>query len=795
MQANEQFSKIEAIHGLSNARVQELRRQFGYNEVPQKRTSPVILLIKKFWGISSWMLEATVIISFLLHKNFDAYVVIVLLIFNALIGFFNEYKASRTVEALQQKLQVMVRVMRNGEWLHLPSKELVPEDIVRIRTGDFLTADMKLMDGEIKIDKSALTGETTLFDEKPSALLYAGSVVKAGEGTAVITATGTKTFFGKTASLVMTARHKMHMEEMVARVVKILFISVVSVLAITTAIGILSGQSLISILPLILILLVTAVPIGLPAMFTISMARGSKELSENGLLVSRLSATEDAATLTTLCIDKTGTITRNELSLQQIAAAESFSEENVIQYGIMASVKANEDNIDLAFFDYTGRNPSVTIPSYKQISFTPFSPVTKLTEAVIDIGEEQITVAKGAYLSIKKLCKRPVTELDTKVDEWAEKGFKTIAVAMAKDKTNFMLAGIVALYDPPRADAGRMIQEIKKLGIDIKMLTGDALPVGKEIARQTGIGNNIVSIADIKGNSDNEALTTTIHQHNGFAEVLPEDKFDIVKRLQQEKQIVGMTGDGVNDAPALKQAEVGIAVKDATDVAKQAASIILLKEGLRQILELIKVGRKIHARIVNYALNKISKTILTILFVCTSFILTGQFVVSTFDMVLMLFLIDFAVLALAVDKVSWSHKPADWKIRPLVIQGAFLGLLLFIECTGWFFTAKNIFGIEDEESLHSLGFSSLFYLAIMTILVIRTNKPFYKEPISKTLFFVIIGDIVFVFILLIIGFTGFSRLQLPVIISTLVFSAFANLVINDRVKTFINRSLNASDKM
>lgn len=773
--------------GLSDTAVIALRQQYGYNEVKGKNTPAIFLLVRKFWGLTAWMLEATIVISFLLHKTFDAYVILGLLIFNGLIGFFNELKAAKTVAALQQQLQIMVRVLRDSKWLQIPSKELVPGDIVRIRMGDFLTADMKLLNGEIKADKSALTGETTLIETKQNELLYAGSVAKAGEGTAMVIATGTQTFFGKTAKLVMTASHKMHMEEVVAKVVKLLFIAVTSILAITTAIGLLAGQSFLSVLPLILILMVSAVPVGLPAMFTISMARGSKELAENGLLVSRLSATEDAATLTTLCIDKTGTITQNELTLQQTIAAEKFTEDDVILYGAMASVKANEDAIDLAFIEEAERKSLMPV-SYRQLNFIPFNATIKHTEATVEINEKKNIVAKGAYNAIKNLCKLTASyAMDTTVEAWAHKGFKTIAVAIAKYESDFEMVGIAALYDPARPDAKDMLAEIKSLGIDIKMLTGDALPIGKEIASQVGIGSNIVSIADVRFQFESGLGNSTIQNHNGFAEVLPEDKFNIVKSLQQQKQIVGMTGDGVNDAPALKQAEVGIAVKNATDVAKQAASIILLKEGLQQIMELIKVGRSIHVRISNYTVNKIAKTIQTILFVCVSFIITKEFVVATIDMVLMLFLIDFVVLALAADKVSWSRQPANWNVKPLIRKGLLLGLLLFAECTIWFFTAKTVFNIQDPNAYHSLGFACLFFSGIISILVIRTDKRFYKEPISKLLLTIIIADILIVCSLLVVGFRGFAKLPIPAIAVTLLFFIVVNLLLNDTVKIMFNR--------
>lgn len=774
--------------GLTDAAVIQLRQQYGYNEVTEKHKSTIGLLARHFWGLTAWMLEATVVISFLLNKTFDAFVILALLIFNALMGFYNEQKAAKTVAVLQQQLQVMVRLLRNGNWLQISSKELVPGDIVRIRTGDFITADMQLLDGEVKADKSALTGESALIEVKKNDTVFAGSVTKSGEGTAMVTATGTQSFFGKTAKLVMTASHKMHMEEVVAKVVRLLFISVISVLTITAVIGLISGQGLLTVLPLILILLVSAVPVGMPAMFTISMARGSKELAENGLLVSRLSATEDAATLTTLCIDKTGTITKNDLSLKQTVATNNFSESDVIMFGTMASVRADNDVIDLAFIE-AAEKQKILPQDFKQEIFIPFNANIKHTEATVFLNGNRYVVAKGAFVAIKNMCNITANELDKTVDDWAYKGFKTIAVAVAKSDRDFQLVGIAALFDPPREDAAAMLASIKALGVDIKMLTGDALPIGKEIAIQVGIGNNIVSMADVRQQMTvAEERIKMINSCNGFADVLPEDKFNIVKSLQQASQIVGMTGDGVNDAPALKQAEVGIAMKNATDVAKQAASIILLKEGLQQILELIRVGRSIHVRIANYTVNKIAKTIQTILFVCVSFIISKQFVVATIDMVLLLFLIDFVVLALAVDKVSWSRQPANWNIKPIIKKGVLIGLLLFTECIGWFFLAKSIFKIQDPGMYHTLGFACLFFSGIASIPVIRTDKRFYKEPISKTLLYVLLVDILVVCILLAFGFTGFTKLPVAVIAATLGFFIGANLLVNDFVKILINNN-------
>lgn len=773
--------------GLSDAAVAALRQQHGLNEVREKKPRGIVLLARKFWGLTPWMLEATIVISLLVNKIFDASVIAALLVFNALIGFYNERKAAMTVTALQRRLQVMARVLRNGEWLQLPSRELVPGDVVRVRPGDFLTADLALAEGEIRSDKSALTGETAWVHTLPGGMLYAGSVVREGEGAAHVVATGARTFFGKTTRLVMTASHRMHMEEVVSGVVRLLFFAVISVLAITAIIGLLGGQTLLSMLPLILVLMVTAVPVGLPAMFTISMASGSKELAANGLLVSRLSATEDAATLSTLCIDKTGTITRNEMSLREAIAAGNYTGHDVILYGMMASVKANGDPIDLAFIREAEKK-SLAASGFVQLKFTPFSAALKHTEAVVEVNGSKMRIAKGAYTAIRKLCGTDAGAMDETVEAWARKGFKTIAVAAASEHAaGYEMVGIAALYDPPRPDAYAVLAAIRDLGIAVKMLTGDALPIGREIARQAGIGNNIVSVSDVRAQIAAATSAEVIRRHDGFAEVLPEDKFNIVKTLQQEKHVVGMTGDGVNDAPALKQAEVGIAVMNATDVAKQAASIILLREGLQQIPALIRVGRSIHVRIVNYTVNKITKTIQTILFVCVSFILTKQFVIATIDMVLMLFLIDFVVLALAMDKVTWSRKPASWNIQPLIKKGLMMGFLLFAECLAGFFMARSFFNIREPGVLHSLGFACLFFSGILSIPVLRTDRPFYKAPVSKTLLYVLAADLLVAFGLLSAGFSGFTRLPGGATAAVFCFFTIANLVVNDKVKTLINR--------
>jgi len=774
--------KVQVAEGLTETEVQERRKTSGLNEVPEKEPSMVLVFLKHFWGLTAFMLEFTIIASLVLHKYVDVYLISGLMLFNAIIGFIQERKAAKTVKALKKSLQVSVRVLRSAQWIQITGSQLVPGDIIRIRTGDFITADAKLINGTAAADQSALTGESKIIDKNEGNILYAGSVIKNGECSAVIVATGIKTFFGKTAQLVQTAKPRMHMEDVVANVVKILFSIVLIFLGITVTVSLLHGIAFLSILPLVLILLISAVPVALPAMFTIGMAKGSQQLAAKGILVSRLSATEDAATLTTLCIDKTGTLTQNKLSVQESVTAAGYTATDVIKYGFLASVTADQDPIDLAFIQKATDDKTDT-SGYTQKTFTPFTAANKRTEAIVEKGGKEIKVMKGAYNTIKDLCKIQNQDFDKKVDEWAAKGFKTIAVAIMQDSITKMV-GIAALIDPPIADSAELIAKIKELGVKVKMLTGDALPIAKEIAIQVGIGEDIVAASLLR--QDTNDIYNIIIAHNGFAEVLPEDKFNIVKALQQHKEVTGMTGDGVNDAPALKQAEVGIAVMSATDVAKQAASVILLQTGLEHIINLITVGRTTHHRISNWVVSKISKTLFTVVFVCSTYIITGQFVVNAFDMVFLLFIIDFVSLTFSTDTVSWSRKPDSWSIKPLIKTGFVLGVLSITEAFVWLFIGKQYFEITALNQLHSFGFTILFFTGIFNIIIVRTPGRFYKQPIGKLLLWAIIVDVVFALSILKIGLLGFSVMPTVLLASSVLYCLLCSFLINDWVKVKVN---------
>lgn len=772
--------KVQASSGLPLAEIPVRQHTYGLNEVPEKQPSMLLLLGKHFWGLTAFMLESTIVISLLLHKYIDAYLIGGLMAFNAVVGFLQERKAAKTVQALKNSLQVTVRVLREGHWNEVAGNQLVPGDITRIRTGDFITADAKLIDGAATADQSALTGESARIDKEEGNILYAGSAVKSGECTAVVVATGINTFFGKTAELVQQAKPRLHMEEVVSGVVKILFAIVLAFVAVTLVVSLLRGEAFLAMLPLLLILLISAVPVALPSMFSVSMARGSRQLAAQGVLVSRLSATEDAATMTTLCIDKTGTLTQNKLTVQEIISADHFTPAEVTQYAVMASVAANNDPIDMAFIR-KAEEEKTNVSSFKQLSFTPFTPALKKTEALIEKDGRSFKVLKGAYPTIKALCQQQPAGFDQTVETWGTNGFKTIAVALQQDNVT-QWVGLAALMDPPFPSTADMIVQLKYSGVSIKMLTGDALPIAKEIAGQVGIGAAIAAAELFRKEPDAEKKLQVILSQDGFAEVLPEDKFNIVKALQAHGEVTGMTGDGVNDAPALKQAEVGIAVKTATDVAKQAASVILLRDGLQSILHLISIGREIHHRITSWVTNKISKTLFTVLFVCTAYLVTGQFVVDTFDMVLLLLIVDFVTLTLSTDTVTGSNKPGNWAMKPLMKLGFLLGLLNTAEGLCWLFLCRHYFHISTIDEIHSLSFAILFFSGIINILVIRTPARFYQQPVGKILLFSIIGDALFVLTLIAVGLPGFAPLPPNAIGATLIYLLVCGLLVNDWLK-------------
>jgi plasma-membrane proton-efflux P-type ATPase len=779
--------------GLLSADVEARRGAEGFNEVAEKRAHPLLMFVGKFWGVSAWMLELIMVLSAVLGKYSDLVVVGALLVVNAVLGFAQEHRAAGVVEALRRRLQVSARVLRDATWQLVPARELVPGDIVRMRAGDIIPADVRLLTGALTVDQSALTGESADAEKAPGDVLSSGSVVRRGEGNGVVTLIGAKTYFGRTTELVQQARPKLHIEAVVAKVVRWLFVIVGALLAVVMVLSLIRGVPLLEMLPLMLVLLMSAVPVALPVMFTVSMAVGSKELAKRGVLVTRLSAAEDAATMDVLCVDKTGTITMNQLAVTGVIPLEQATEADVLATGALASQEANQDPIDLAFLAAAKeRHVFDDHPQATPISFVPFDAKTRRTEAVIEQSGQRLRVMKGAVRTIAEACgqEAPAIEaLEARVRESALKGYRSLAVARGPETGAATLLGLVTLFDPPRPDAKQLIASLRELGVPVKMLTGDALAVASDIARGVGLPN-IRRVADLKAAdaaAGSEALDL-LAGADGFAEVYPEDKYIVVQHLQAAGHVTGMTGDGVNDAPALRQAEVGIAVSTATDVAKGAASVVLTEPGLTNIVALVEQGRTIYQRILTWVVNKISRTILKAAFVSIAFVVTGKFVISAFAMLLLTFMTDFAKISLATDHVRPSRKPETWNIGGFIVVSVVLGVAMVLEALTLLWIGWSRFGLATNDArLHTFSFLTLLYFAAFSIVSARERRRFWSSIPSKTLLAALMADALTGTVLTFVGLSDLAPLPWWQTLSVLVFAMVACLGVNDAVKVAMIR--------
>ena len=779
---------VNADVGLSHAEVDIRRKEQGYNEVAEKKGHPILKFLRKFWGISAWMLELIIVLSAVLRKYSDLIVVSALLFVNAVLSYMQERRAAGVVEALRKRLQVSARVRRDSSWQVIPARELVPGDIVRMRPGDIIPADVKLLTGALKVDQSALTGESKDADKAPGEVLSSGSVVRRGEGNGVVMLIGAKTYFGRTTELVQEARPKLHIEAVVAKVVRWLFVIVGTLLGVVVVLSLVRGVPLVEMISLVLVLLMSAVPVALPVMFTVSMAVGSKELAKSGVLVTRLSAAEDAATMDVLCVDKTGTITMNQLAVTGVIPLEHATESDVLFAGALASQESNQDPIDLAFLAAAKeRHIFDNLPKVVPVSFAPFDAKNRRTESVVEQNGQRFRVMKGAVRTLAEACgENPaaIEALEARVSESAAKGYRTLAVARGPETGAPILVGLVSLYDPPRPDAKQLITTLHDLGVPVKMLTGDALAVALEIGQGVGLPN-IRRVADLKaaGAQAGSEAVDVLAGADGFAEVFPEDKYIVVQRLQAAGHVTGMTGDGVNDAPALRQAEVGIAVSTATDVAKGAASVVLTELGLTNIVALIEQGRTIYQRILTWIINKISRTILKAAFVAIAFVVTGKFVVSAFAMLLLTFMTDFAKIALATDHVRPSKKPETWNIGGFITVSVILGVAMVAETLLLLWVGWSHFGLAtNNNALYTFSFLMLLYFAVFSVVSARERRWFWSTLPSKTLIAALVADALTGTVLTLVGLPGLRALPWWQPLAIFVYAMIACLVVNDAVK-------------
>ena len=788
--------KVKPDSGLTRVEVDIRRKEHGYNEVAVQKEHSVLIFLGKFWGMSAWMLELIMVLSAFLHNYSDLAVVSALLVINAVLSFVQERRAAGVVETLRKRLQISSRVLRDATWQIVLARELVPGDIVRVRAGDVIPADAKLLSGTLSVDQSALTGESKDVDIVLGKVLSSGSIVRRGEGNGVVILTGAKTYFGRTTELVQAARPKLHIDAVVAKIVRWLFVVVGTLLGVVVVMSIMRGTSLLEMVPLVLILFMSAIPLSLPVMFTVAMAVGSKELAKCGVLVTRLSAAEDAATMDVLCVDKTGTITMNRLAVTGVIPLEQATETDVLLAGALASQEANQDPIDLAFLAAAKeRNIFAGLPAVTPVSFAPFDAKNRRTEAVVEQNGQRVRVMKGAVRTIAEACAlqaAALKALEVRVDESALKGYRTLAVAHGPESGTLTLLGLVTLYDPPRTDAKQLIAALHDLGVSVKMLTGDALAVASEIARGVGLPN-IRRMADLKaaGTAAGNEAVDLLAGADGLAEVFPEDKYTVVKHLQAAGHVTGMTGDGVNDAPALRQAEVGIAVSSATDVAKGAASVVLTDAGLANIVALVEQGRRIYQRILTYIVNKISRTILKTGFVAIAFVVTGKFAMSAFAMLLLVFITDFAKISLATDNVRPSKQPETWNIGHLIVVAAVLGTLMVAEALLALWFGWSRFGLAGNDSaLYTFSFLTLLYFAALSIVSARERRWFWSTMPSKLVVGAVVAETLVGTALMFAGLPGLAPVPWWEALAIFGYAIVSCLVVNEGVKVALIKNLN-----
>ena len=726
--------------GLTTAEARRLTEQYGPNAVAEEKQRPLRVLLSKFWAPVPWMLEAAVALEFLIDKDIEAVVIAGLLVFNACLSFFQESNAQRALALLRRRLSIQVRVRRDGVWQRLPAEQLVPGDEIYLRVGDMAAADARVSSGNILMDHSALTGESTATECAPGATVFTGGLVKRGEAAAIVTATGSRTYFGKTAELVRHAKAAGHLQQMIFTIVQYLVAFDVVLAALVLAYALHSGFGLGEILPFCLMLLVASIPVALPATFTLASAFGTRELAQRGVLVSRLSAIEEAAAMDVLATDKTGTLTKNELSLARVVAMPPFSEADALRLAMLASDEATQDPIDVAIFA-AARARSVTAEGYTVRNFVPFEPSTKCSEAQVQHEAETIRVMKGAPATIAGFVHAAGFP---EAEELAAEGYRVLAVASGSEG-ELRIAGFLALLDPPREDSARLVANLQKLGIRVLMITGDGLATAKTVAGQVGISGEACPTERVRTDPDGAARDCNV-----FAGVFPEDKFRLVQALQRAGHVVGMTGDGVNDAPALKQAEVGVAVSNATDVAKAAASIVLTDPGLGDVIAAVETSRRIYQRMLTYTLNKIIKTLEVALFLSIGLVMTHALVVTPLLIVLLLFTNDFVTMSIATDRVSFSKQPERWRIGALMATATPLSMLLVLFSLAVVFAGQHWLGLAIRQ-IQTLAFLTLVFAGQGTVYLVRERGHFWRSRPSQWMLLSSGGDFALVGFLAIQG--------------------------------------------
>jgi H+-transporting ATPase len=729
--------------GLSQAEAQKRLTQYGPNEIEEKKTNSFLKFLTYFWGPIPWMIEGAVILSGVVRHWADFFIILLLLVSNAVVGFWEEHQAGNAIAALKAKLAIKAKVKRDGKWITPAARELVPGDVIRVRLGDIVPADARLLDGDqVEVDQSALTGESLPATRKPGEAVFSGSIIRQGEIEAMVYATGENTYFGKTAQLVQEAHTVSHFQRAVLKIGDYLIILAVTLVVLILAVALFRGDPILSTLEFALVLLVAAIPVAMPTVLSVTMAVGARLLAKKEAIVTRLSAIEELAGVDVLCSDKTGTLTQNKLTLGDSFSVNGIPADQVILDAALASSAEDKDTIDLAVI--SGLKNDQALKGYQVVHFQPFDPVHKRTEATVKAADgKQFHVAKGApqvilEMSINAGEVKPAVEKT--VNEFAARGFRSLGVARADQEGKWQFVGVLPLFDPPREQAKATIASARQMGVSVKMVTGDQIAIARETARQLGLGTDILDASGLGDTKHHETAQSAeaIEKADGFAQVFPEHKFHIVDVLQQRGHIVGMTGDGVNDAPALKKADCGIAVSGATDAARAAASIVLLASGLSVIIDAIKESRRIFQRMNSYAIYRIAET-LRVLFFMTLAILVFNFYPLTAVMIVMLALLnDGAILSIAYDNVHYKDKPEAWNMRLVLGISTVLGVIGVVSAFGLFYLGERVFHL-DRAHIQTLMYLKLSVAGHLTIFLTRTRGPFWSIRPARILWVAVLG--------------------------------------------------------
>jgi H+-transporting ATPase len=729
--------------GLTDAEAKKRLTQYGPNEIAEKKTNPLLKLLTYFWGPIPWMIEVAVVLSGVVGHWPDFGIILLLLIANAGVGFWEERQAGNAIKALKARLAIKARVKRDGKWITPPARELVPGDAIHLRLGDVVPADARLLEGdEVSVDQSALTGESLPKTCKAGDPVFSGSIIRRGEVSALVYATGGKTYFGKTAELVQTAVTVSHFQQAVLKIGNYLIMLALIMVAVIIGMGIYRGEAILTVLQFALVLTVAAIPVAMPTVLSVTMAVGARLLAKKQAIVSKLVAIEELAGVDVLCADKTGTLTQNKLTLGDPFCLDKVSAEQLILAGALASRAENNDTIDLAVLG--GLKDKAALKPFQVTHFQPFDPVHKRTEATVKAADgSTFKVTKGAPQVILGLATNAAAvkeAVDKAVNDFAARGFRALGVARADGDGAWQLLGVLPLFDPPRDDAKATVATAAEMGVKIKMVTGDALAIAKETAKTLGMGTNILDGATLGDSKTKESadVTKSVEDADGFAQVFPEHKFHIVDVLQKHGHIVGMTGDGVNDAPALKKADCGFAVSGATDAARAAAAIVLVAPGLSVIIDALKESRKIFQRMNSYAIYRIAETLRVLLFMTLAIVVFNFYPVTAIMIVMLALLNDGAILSIAYDNVRYRNQPEAWDMHTVLGIATVLGVTGVVAAFLLLYVGRQVLHLPDPQ-LQTLMYLKLSVAGHLTIFQTRTRGPWWSTRPAWILLGAVLG--------------------------------------------------------